>query len=128
GTVMWTRHVNGSVLAKPVIDGLQVIIASGKEIVALTLEAGVLNWKQKLPGLVAGSPVVDENMFYIGTGDEYVYALNKHTGHIQWACQLDIQDRPFRTLIYSGWSTKPALVQRIDGHSEIVIVSTVRHA
>lgn len=128
GTVVWSYETEGIMFGEAVFDDEDVIISAGRQIVSLNVLNGTLNWTKHMNGLTAGKAVVDEDTIYVGVGDGYMHAIEKQMGTSRWQQPLDLRDRPFRTLIYSGWAGKVLLVPEVEGQPPIVIISTVKTA
>jgi outer membrane protein assembly factor BamB len=43
-----------------------------------------VQWEFKTGGGVHSSPAVSRNYVYVGSGDNYIYCLNKDTGELKW--------------------------------------------
>jgi len=46
-----------------------------------------LLWKFQTESAVHSTPVIEENALYCGSGDKYLYSLNKKTGNLNWKYQ-----------------------------------------
>lgn len=128
GKKTWSYNDKQAVLGTPVIDHAQVIVSAGRQLSSLSIEDGKCNWVTKIGGFTGGMPAVDENAVYCGAGDGCIYALDKSTGSIRWKTSLGSKETPFRTLIYSAWGTKAAVIPKKKGIPPILLVSNVSMA
>ncbi|UPV99708.1 PQQ-binding-like beta-propeller repeat protein [Halorussus gelatinilyticus] len=53
-------------------------------VVSLRRYDGSANWVFTVTGGGAGVPLVADGSVYFGTGADYVYALDRRTGHVEW--------------------------------------------
>jgi outer membrane protein assembly factor BamB len=88
GEVIWRRAVGG-ISAHPVVAGgegsLFLSLADGR-VIALALADGATRWEQKLPGMLSEPAVARERVF-VGSTDNFFYALDDESGEIEWKWQ-----------------------------------------
>lgn len=88
GEIIWRRPV-GAVSPHPVVPGgdgsLFLSLADGR-VVGLALADGTTRWEQKLPGMLSEPAVARERVF-VGSTDNFFYALDDESGEIEWKWQ-----------------------------------------
>ncbi len=86
GNLQWKYKANAAVLGSPVIDDNTVYIgASDHQFRAIDFESGKEKWVfYGLDGPVVSTPVIYKDVVIFGAWDTYLYALNKHTGVMNW--------------------------------------------
>lgn len=100
GTLRWKYGTEGDLSASPAIAGSVVYVTGGDgAMLALELETGKLRWRfqtgKPLPfeqfggdprswDIWQSSPTVDGERIYFGSGDGFVYALERISGRLVW--------------------------------------------
>ncbi|WP_276301157.1 PQQ-binding-like beta-propeller repeat protein [Halorussus lipolyticus] len=86
-------NLDGRHWSPPVTDEYSVYVSerhgyTGEDLVSRVASLkrfdGEPNWVFTVTGGGAGVPLVGSETIYVGTGADYVYALDKQTGHVQW--------------------------------------------
>jgi outer membrane protein assembly factor BamB len=88
GAVIWRRAL-GAVSAHPAVPGGEaaLILSLGDgRVVALSLSDGAPLWEQKLPGMLC-EPAVARDRVFVGSTDNFFYALDDDSGEIEWKWQ-----------------------------------------
>jgi outer membrane protein assembly factor BamB len=84
GSEMWKSTVTlqpGSVAM--VTDGTGVNVVAGSKVSRFALDQGRLEWERELSGAL-GSPTVAGNRVFVGSTDNYFYALDAGSGRLAW--------------------------------------------
>jgi outer membrane protein assembly factor BamB len=89
--LVWQRTV-GAVTEAPVIMGNRLYLSIESRVVALDLESGDPVWEAKLGGAAGPLTAVEETL-YVGSDDNYLYALDVADGgqHWRWKTGGDIR-------------------------------------
>ncbi len=132
GSLIWTCK-----LPKPILGTLHyieteasgiVLIPVGRMMAGVNAETGSLLWSTQIEGLSAGKPASDGRFAFIGAGDGKVRALDVATGKVIWTKPLAIKDAPYRTLLYSPWASKAAVLPLGPDEHQLVLVGDVTNA
>lgn len=85
GRFLWAYDTGGPVRSRPWITDDQIIVGSDTgEIIGVTL-SGQRKWSFRTKRAIISSPVVDkDNMCYIGSQDNFLYALDAGGGMVSW--------------------------------------------
>ncbi|MFC4450180.1 PQQ-binding-like beta-propeller repeat protein [Halorussus aquaticus] len=87
----WT--VEGRRWSPPATDGYSLYVSEShgltssdrvSRVASLKQHDGAPNWVFTVTGGGAGVPLVADGSVYVGTGADYVYALDERTGHVEW--------------------------------------------
>ncbi|NEU57081.1 PQQ-binding-like beta-propeller repeat protein [Halorussus sp. MSC15.2] len=87
----WT--LEGRRWSPPATDEHSVYVSEGhgltsgervSRVASLKQSDGEPNWVFTVTGGGAGVPLVTDERVYVGTGADYVYSLDKRTGHVEW--------------------------------------------
>lgn len=86
GRFLWKYQLGESVRSRPFVSNDVIIVGCDSgEIFGLGLD-GKRKWSYRTRRPVTSSPVVDvaEGMCYVGSGDNFVYALDASSGYSSW--------------------------------------------
>ncbi len=84
GALIWRREVAGGLRAQPAIAVDRVYLSTNAgQVVALRIDTGDLLWERQLGGQPNEILPVDKRV-YVGSTDNYFYALDTATGDIAW--------------------------------------------
>ncbi len=105
GTLRWKYATEGDLSASPAIAGGVIYVTGGDgAMLAIALETGKLRWRYQtgkpLPfeqfagdprswDIWQSSPVVDGERIYFGSGDGFLYALERNSGRLVWRYGTD---------------------------------------
>jgi eukaryotic-like serine/threonine-protein kinase len=84
GTEAW-RHVVPAPSGSPAMAGDEtgVVVASGNRVSRFASNEGQLVWERELAGVLS-SPAVSGDRVFVGSTDNYLYALDAGTGRLLW--------------------------------------------
>ena len=84
GQVLWTRHLESPVSARPAIAGDRVYVTlEDGRILALDLRTGAVEWERRLGGRGASPLALDDRLF-VGAADKFFYCLSTEDGDRRW--------------------------------------------
>lgn len=99
GRLSWTFKTGGDIRSSVLIDANNVLLVSGDGcLYSINKTTHQLNWKFKSRGdkkyelftfadYYQSSPIINKDTVFYGSGDQYVYAVNKSTGKLIWEYQ-----------------------------------------
>jgi outer membrane protein assembly factor BamB len=97
GSTKWSYDEgNLSHSSSPCISDGSVYIGCGWELTSISNDSGKVNWTFETEGAIAGTPAVADNIVYIGSSDDYLYAVDVSSGEVRWRSELgsSIQSSP----------------------------------
>lgn len=100
------------VTTRPVIDGGDVFVGTINQLVALDATTGQLRWSVDLDGPVVHPPAVGTEAVYVVDGRGHLTAIERSTGHADWAVHAHSLVPPF----LAGRTIALATVGAVTGH------------
>ncbi len=92
GSVQWTFHTSGPIVASPAIaDGVVYIASLGGHIYAIDQETGKEKWKYKSQMPVASSPAIAGGMVYFVSSVGAIAVLDAKTGTVKWVLPTEYE-------------------------------------
>jgi outer membrane protein assembly factor BamB len=84
GSEIWRRAI-GAQLSSPTLaaDSSGVVVVSGSSVRRFALSDGRAQWTRELSG-VLGRPTLSGDRIFVGSTDNYLYALNADNGRLAW--------------------------------------------
>ena len=84
GTEVWRRAIpSPSPSPSMSADSTGVIVASGSRVSRFTSSDGQLEWERELGGVLS-SPAISGDRVFVGSTDNYLYALDTNKGRLLW--------------------------------------------
>ncbi len=91
GKILWKFKLLGTLLfeSSPVVEGNRIIVASSYGRVYAISAAGKELWHRDIQSGIFSSPAYRNNMVYVGSEDNYLYALSAENGRVKWKLKMD---------------------------------------
>lgn len=96
----------------PVIDGGDVFVGTIDQLLALDATTGQLRWSVDLDGPVVHPPAIGPEAVYVVDGKGHLTAIERSTGHTDWAVHAHSLVPPF----LAGRTIALATVGTVTGH------------
>jgi len=107
GEQQWVTDLGAPVLSEVTlaeVDGEERAFAvAGHQLFCLD-PAGAVVWSSDIGGVSRGAAACDGEQVYIGSGDGLGYALDVHTGAVQWSRDLTERSTPYDQVLYGPWA------------------------
>jgi len=89
GKTVWTKTLDGDVLAAPVVSGNRLVVGTkAGTLYAFKATDGSALWKKHQGYPFPAPPVIADDTIFIGAGDKNVYAYDLKTGQEKWHTPL----------------------------------------
>ena len=96
GEVIWRNQLEGQIRSAPALAGREIFVSLDTgAVISLSLMSGETRWERQLDG--EPQDILPAGDLFLGSTDNYFYALTAHDGSIRWRWQAggDIVGRPF---------------------------------
>jgi len=107
GEVLWTARTGEAVVARPVVDGEHVLVASmDGHLRSLSRQTGVVEWEYYCGGAIRSEPTLDGGRVFFSNERNEIHALDAVTGKYLWH-----KRRSHRTEFTITGTSSPAVAQ-----------------
>ncbi len=91
GKVLWSKQVDGSVLATGMFTDDSLVLGTGSGILyGFNPEDGTIRWKFQVNNLIKATPAFDGENLYFGSWDGYFYCVNAKSGNLVWKKYINV--------------------------------------
>lgn len=84
GNLKWTHNTGSSISSPPVVYDNRLYGGFDRNIYAIFISNGSLNWKYTTDGIIESTPSIAQGVVYVGSNDNNLYALDAENKDLIW--------------------------------------------
>lgn len=84
GNLKWTSNTGSSMASPPVVYNNILYGGSDRDIYAIYINNGSVNWRYATEGWIESSPAISQGTVFAGSNDHNIYALDAGNKNLRW--------------------------------------------